>query len=221
MKDPVAVTKIAVCIDGGEIRARVIAAITRQGLPTIAGSNSVEELIAHRADDGALACVILAARRPDQDVAKSVAVIRSELPSTPVVVVCTRAGAGDVRRALSSGVDGVVVECEIDEALAPVVAAVRTGHSCVPSRNRSELPIQVLTTREKQILALVANELTNSQIAARLFLAESTVKSHLSSAFAKLNVSSRHEAASLVHDRDRGRAVGLPTVAEFRIAGAV
>ncbi|MEZ5062948.1 MAG: helix-turn-helix transcriptional regulator [Solirubrobacterales bacterium] len=51
--------------------------------------------------------------------------------------------------------------------------------------------------------------MSNAELASELFLTESTVKSHLSSAFAKLNVSSRHEAARLVLDPVRGPALGI------------
>ena len=52
---------------------------------------------------------------------------------------------------------------------------------------------------------------TNSQIASELFLAESTVKSHLSSAFGKLGVSSRSEAAAVI-SIDRGHGLGIGNV---------
>jgi DNA-binding NarL/FixJ family response regulator len=54
--------------------------------------------------------------------------------------------------------------------------------------------------------------LTNSQIASELFLAESTVKSHLSSAFAKLGVSSRSEAVAVILDPERGPGLGIGLV---------
>jgi DNA-binding NarL/FixJ family response regulator len=69
-----------------------------------------------------------------------------------------------------------------------------------------------LTSREKQILTLVVAGLTNSQIASELFLAESTVKSHLSSAFAKLGVSSRSEAVAVILDPERGPGLGIGLV---------
>ena len=54
--------------------------------------------------------------------------------------------------------------------------------------------------REKQVLALVARGYQNREIASRLFLAESTVKSHLGTSFAKLGVRSRKEAAAVLLD---------------------
>ncbi len=69
--------------------------------------------------------------------------------------------------------------------------------------------VEALTTREKQALALMVTGLTNAQIAGRLFLAESTVKSHLSSAFSKLGVASRYEAATVILDPERGSGLGI------------
>jgi DNA-binding NarL/FixJ family response regulator len=62
----------------------------------------------------------------------------------------------------------------------------------------------VFSHRERQVLALLVRGLGNRQIASHLFLAESTVKSHLSSAFQKLGVRSRKEAAALLMDPDEG-----------------
>jgi DNA-binding NarL/FixJ family response regulator len=70
----------------------------------------------------------------------------------------------------------------------------------------------VLSSREKQVLGLVVMGYMNSQIAAQLFLAESTVKSHLSSAFDKLGVRSRHEAVARILDPQGGLGVGILTV---------
>ena len=66
----------------------------------------------------------------------------------------------------------------------------------------------------------VAAGLTNSEIAESLFLSESTVKSHLSSAFAKLGVRSRREAAALVLDPDQGPAMALNTGSSLAVSAA-
>ena len=92
------------------------------------------------------------------------------------------------------------------------------GRCPCPARSAAEVRAAALTRREKQILALVIAGLTNAEIAAKLYLAESTVKSHLSSAFSKLGVSSRHEAASLILDPERGRGLGIPPVRAEPIA---
>ena len=113
-----------------------------------------------------------------------------------------------MRRALELGIEGIVLKDDAEGALAAVVAAVSAGQVSAPSGQRRAVRARALTTREKQILTLMATGLTNAQIAAQLFLAESTVKSHLSSAFGKLDVSSRSEAAALILDPERSRGLG-------------
>ena len=70
----------------------------------------------------------------------------------------------------------------------------------------------VFSFREKQVLELVARGFTNGEIAMQLFLAESTVKSHLSSSFRKLGINSRKEAAAIVLDPENGLGLGLTAV---------
>jgi len=114
-----------------------------------------------------------------------------------------------VRRALELGVDGVVLVDQVEAALSAVVEAVCAGQVSVPSERRREVRTMALTNREKQILGLVVGGLTNAQIARELYLAESTVKSHLSSAFMKLGVSSRNEAVAVILDPVRGSTLGI------------
>ena len=59
----------------------------------------------------------------------------------------------------------------------------------------------VLTGREREVLALVAEGLTNREIGRRLFISEKTASVHLSNLMAKLNVSSRTEAVTVAHRR--------------------
>ena len=90
-----------------------------------------------------------------------------------------------------------------------MVEAVCAGQVSAPSRQRRALRARALTAREKQVLMMVATGQTNSQIADELFPGRSTVKSHLSSAFRKLGVSSRSEAAAVILDPERGRGLGI------------
>ncbi len=126
-----------------------------------------------------------------------------------------------MRRALSAGATGVVLSSELDSALAPCIQAVLAGQVCVPREHSRQIEPPVLSSREKQILGLVVMGYMNGQIAERLFLAESTVKSHLSSAFGKLGVRSRNEAVNLILDPERGLGMGiLALVGEDKAADA-
>jgi DNA-binding NarL/FixJ family response regulator len=130
------------------------------------------------------------------------------IPS-PVVIVCESIQRWEVRAALAAGAAGVVVSANLESALVPCLQAVQVGQTCVPREHWRQVEPPVLSTREKQILGLVVMGYMNGQIAEQLFLAESTVKSHLSSAFGKLGVRSRNEAVKVILDPDRGLGMGI------------
>jgi DNA-binding NarL/FixJ family response regulator len=85
-----------------------------------------------------------------------------------------------------------------------------SGRASSPCPRDREIAPQHLSYREKQVLSLVAAGCTNRQIADQLFLAESTVKTHLASVFTKIGASSRAEAAAVVLDPDRGLGLTVP-----------
>ena len=127
----------------------------------------------------------------------------------PIIVTCPSIERWGVRSALAAGAAGVVLASDFDSALRPCVDAVRAGLTCVPRGHWRQIEPPALSSREKQILGLVVMGYTNGQIARQLFLAESTVKSHLSSAFGKLGVRSRNEAVNLILDPERGLGMGI------------
>jgi DNA-binding NarL/FixJ family response regulator len=131
------------------------------------------------------------------------------LEHTPTIVICRDIERWGVRTALAAGVAGVLLWTDLDSALGPCVYAVQSGQICVPRAHRRQVEPPSLSTREKQILGLVVMGFTNGQIARQLFLAESTVKSHLSSAFGKLGVRSRNDAVHLILDPERGLGMGI------------
>lgn len=125
------------------------------------------------------------------------------------VVVCDSLLPGEVRVALAGGVAGIVTEARLAESLAPTMAAALAGQIAVPRLQARQVEAASLSTREKEILGLVVMGCSNCEIADRLVVAESTVKSHLSSAFGKLGVRSRNEAIDLILDAERGLGMGI------------
>jgi DNA-binding NarL/FixJ family response regulator len=125
------------------------------------------------------------------------------------VLICDDVTSADIRGLLHAGIRGIVLRDHMAETLLPAVTAVTSGQVCVPSQGVADTARPVLSIREKQVMGLVAMGLMNVEIARRLFLAESTVKSHLSSAFAKLGVRSRHEAVDLLLNPASGLGLGI------------
>ena len=151
--------------------------------------------------------------------------LRKVARAARIVVVTPPTDSTGVRRALDAGADGLVFESELEESLAASVIAVASGQTVVPRRVRGGLHRPAFSHRERQVLGHVAAGLTNREIAEALFLSQSTVKSHLSSAFSKLGVRSRREAAALVLDPDQELgasllAAGVPALAGMRARGA-
>lgn len=135
--------------------------------------------------------------------------LRKRLPETHLVAVIAEDSRRGVRRALEAGADGVVFEAAVEIALPSTVRAVLAGQTVVPAVGRHEVDRPTLSGREKQVLGMVVMGMSNKAIAANLFLAESTVKCHLSSAFSKLGVRSRNEAADLILHSGAGLGLGL------------
>jgi DNA-binding NarL/FixJ family response regulator len=135
--------------------------------------------------------------------------LRRRFPQSPIVLVAWEIERWEVRSALAAGVAGLVLFDQLEQALEVCVRAALAGQSCVPLQHSQQIVPPVLSTREKQILGLVVMGYMNAQIAEQLVLAESTVKSHLSSAFGKLGVRSRNEAVNLILDPDRGLGIGI------------
>jgi DNA-binding NarL/FixJ family response regulator len=157
--------------------------------------------------------------------ASSLAAIRrvaDALRTSPVVVVSSESDGAGIRQAVNAGADGVVYEAELETTLGPTTQAVLVGHVSLPRRFHRCVVKPVFSHREKQVLTMVVRGFGNRQIADQLFLAESTVKSHLSTAFQKLGVRSRKEAAALLMDPDEGlRTVLEVDVGPVGLAGGV
>ena len=169
---------------------------------------SVEQLCA-RALPGRSAAIALWVAEPIAGVAELIEPLRAAFTDTPLLVICPSIERWELRGALAVGVSGVVLDDEIAQTFLPCLRAVLAGQVCVPREHWRQIEPPALSTREKQILGLVVMGYMNSQIAERLFLAESTVKSHLSSAFGKLGVRSRNEAVELIVNPDRGLGMGI------------
>jgi DNA-binding NarL/FixJ family response regulator len=182
----------------GALRERIVATLEAGAISTRNGDSSPDSDIGVMAVDLAQPISLrrLRATMKQPDAGCVVAVSPS----------CGRLGA---RRALRAGAHSLVLEDQLEQALVPAVRAVAAGLSVVPAVLRDGVDFLSFSHREREVLRLAIEGHTNGAIASRLFLAESTVKSHLSSAFAKLGVRSRREAAAMISDADGGLGPGI------------
>ncbi len=203
-----------VLIDGTGSNGRVGVLLEEQGLE-FETLESVDDLLSL---DLAPALIVLRATENLGRVAtRDLEPLRRSFPSASVVLVCAEVRPGELRAALAAGAAGLVLEDRLASTLGSCLAAVREGQVCVPRRHARQVEPAALSSREKQILGLVVMGYMNSEIAAQLFVAESTVKSHLSSVFGKLGVRSRNEAVDLILDPERGLGMGILELGGERI----
>jgi DNA-binding NarL/FixJ family response regulator len=137
---------------------------------------------------------------PDRDLAGAIRSMSSARPELKVVVLATPRDRDRILAAVDAGAVGCLLrESGPDELLSGIQAVARGESPLSLSATLALLgkPAEKppLTTRERQILALVARGLANKQIAGRLGISEKTVKTHLGSAFQRLGVSDRTQAA--------------------------
>jgi DNA-binding NarL/FixJ family response regulator len=190
-----------------EVTAEILAILAREGL-AVTFFDSVQAILEM---DGSAqpSAIVLWLRDTISSVPRSIKPLCRRFEQVPVVLACASIQRWEVRAALAAGVAGVVVHKDLETSLGPCLQAVRAGHVCVPKAHSRQIAPAVLSARERQVLGLAAVGYMNSQIAERLFLAPSTVKGHLSSAFGKLGVRSRNEAADLIRDPQHGVDMGI------------
>jgi DNA-binding NarL/FixJ family response regulator len=203
--------------DGGGGRAiRVVLAddhpVVREGLRGMLAAEPGIEVVAEAAS-GAEAVAVAARYRPDVvlmdlrmpggDGVSATAEILAGTPGARVVVLTTYETDTDIVRAVEAGAVGYLLKdtpvAELGQAiraaargetvLAPSVARRLVSHVRQPRRD-------VLSGRETEVLALVAQGLTNAEIGQRLSIAEATVKTHLIRLFGKLGVNDRTAAVT-------------------------
>ncbi|HTA15567.1 MAG TPA: response regulator transcription factor [Solirubrobacteraceae bacterium] len=187
---------------------KIAEALSRQELD-VTTFEEAQTLLAEHAEQTELPLILLWTEDSGPTLARSIEPLIGGFPQAHIVVICPSIQRWAVRSALAAGAVGVVLYDNIDETLGPCLRAVLSGQVCVPRIHSRQVEPPALSAREKQILGLVVMGYMNSQIADQLFLAESTIKSHLSSAFAKLGVRSRHEAVNLIVDPQQGWGMGI------------
>lgn len=202
------VAAIAVAAETRPVQLRLAAALAGQSVYQLRVISSLRRLIVKGVSDDVAVTYHETLCSADCESFKQV---KARFPELLIVAVCESADGRAVRHALDSGTDGLVFADELEATLRPTVAAALAGQIAVPRDLRSFIRKPSLSAKERSVLGLLVMGLTNSEISARLFLAESTVKSHLSSAYTKMGVRSRGEAVSLLLDPKQplGAAIGV------------
>jgi DNA-binding NarL/FixJ family response regulator len=217
--DRAAEPSLAVVVRGSSARRGLSALLEKEF--RIAAASSTPNTLIERCGESQPDAVVIKLDVNGHGPIRALRRLREALPDTRIVVVTDPSREHDIRRAFRSGADGLVFAPDVGRALAPTVRAVLAGQLSLPCQHRRHLEKRALSYREQQVLGLVINGATNRQAADALVLAESTVKGHLASAFEKLGVRSRAEAAAVLLDPEAEAGHTLPLDPWARDLGAI
>lgn len=143
---------------------------------------------------------------PDMNGATATRTIREKFPEVQVIALTSFNEEGLVKSALEAGAIGYLLKDVSADDLFKAIVAAQAGQATlspeaaqalVPATTHPDAPGFDLTERERAVLGLMAEGLNNTQIAGRLVVSPSTVKSHVSNILSKLGVASRTEAVAL------------------------
>ena len=175
------------------------------------GATAVDAVLEHEPD-----VVLMDVRMPRVDGLEGARRVLTARPSTKVVVLTTFDQDEHVQEALRAGVSGFLLKVSPPEQLVAAVRTVASGgglldpavtlrviesFAAVPTAPRERArQLDELTERERDVLRLVARGLSNAEIAARLYLGEATVKTHVSRVLAKLGLRDRVQAVAVAYE---------------------
>ncbi|HZJ22145.1 MAG TPA: response regulator transcription factor [Anaerolineales bacterium] len=143
---------------------------------------------------------------PRMDGATATRAIRQQFPQVQVIVLTSFKDGDLIKKALEAGAIGYLLKDISADELVGAIRAAQAGRATlspeaaqalVETSNQPPAPGLTLTEREREVLSLMIEGLNNTQIAGRLTVSPSTIKSHVSSILAKLGVASRTEAVTL------------------------
>lgn len=213
-------TRVFLVDDHEVVRRGIVALLRAESDLAVVGEASCggEALAALAVAEADVAVVDL--RLPDCDGVQLCRELRSRMPGLRCLILTSFADHEAMAGAVMAGAAGFVLKDVVAVELVEAIRTVGAGGSLIAPNTSAELlarwkrrqdtagPLGRLTDRERVILGLIGEGLTNRQIAEHLFLAEKTVRNHVSRLLAKLAIQRRAQAAALAarlrrQERDR------------------
>ncbi len=204
------ITKVAIVEDNATLRKYLAEVISNTpGHRCVCASASAEEAVVdipvHKPN-----VVLMDIHLPGESGIACTARLREKMPNLQVIMLTVYKDIKMIFQALKAGACGYVLKRSDEKEILAAIAEVRAGGAPMTSeiarmvvRSFTETPnaaksgdTDQLSTREMEILALVAEGCPNKEIAARLFISNATVRTHLMHIYEKLHVHCRTEAAA-------------------------
>ena len=166
-------------------------------------ANGREAIAAHRQLRPDVTLVDL--QLPDMDGVEVIAAIRHDSPQARIIVLTTYSGEARAQKALKAGARGYALKNHVRRDLLDTIRKVFAGYKCIDPEVAAQIAEHSgeagLTSREVQVLELVASGSSNKGIAHELAISQETVKGHVSSILAKLEANDRTHAVTLAIKR--------------------
>jgi DNA-binding NarL/FixJ family response regulator len=198
------VIRVLVADDHPIVRAGIVALLSDaedvQVVDAVAdGETAVAAAVATRPD-----IVLMDLRMPGLDGTEATGRITAALPATRVVVLTTYESDDAILEAITAGASGYLLKAAPEAEILAGLRSVASGGTVMAPAIAAALARGIrqqqaaprLSDREREVLALVAQGLSNPEIGRRLHVTEATVKTHLLHAFEKLGVSDRTRAVA-------------------------
>src|SRR5258706_3735382 len=149
------------------------------------GREAISEFKRHRPD-----VTLMDLQMPEMSGIECIIAIRGDFPQARIIVLTTYPGDVQVVRALKAGARGYLLKGQVNRDLPEVIRAVHSGQKRIPTEIAIELAERTadddLSSREIEVLRLIAAGNANDEIASKLVRAEETLKSHVTNVIAKL-----------------------------------
>src|SRR5262245_16933478 len=160
------------------------------------GREGLEQYRQHQPD-----ITLMHLKMPEMGGVEAIRTIRAEFPSAKIIVLSTYQGHEDIYRALEAGAVTYLLKDMIAEKMMGVIREVAGGGRPIPPEVAQRLTGRMfqaaLTSREVEVLQLVARGMRNKEIAADLNISDETVQGHVTNILAKLSVHDRTEAVAV------------------------
>jgi len=159
------------------------------------GKEAIAEFKKHRPD-----ITLMDLQMPEMNGIECIIAIRGDFPKARIIVLTTYPGDVQVVRALKAGARAYLLKGQVNKELPEVIRAVHAGQKRIPPEIAAELAEHTaeddLSPREIDVLRLIAAGNANKEIANKLFIAEETVKTHVTNILAKLQANDRTHAVT-------------------------
>jgi DNA-binding NarL/FixJ family response regulator len=164
------------------------------------GREAIDQFRKHHPD-----ITLLDLQMPEISGIDAILAIRSDYPDARIIVLTTYTGDAQVLRALKAGAQAYLLKSALRRELLETIRAVHAGHRRIPPEVATQLAEHVadeqLTSREMEVLRLIAAGNANKLVASELSITEETVKGHVKNILSKLGANDRTHAVTIAIKR--------------------